>query len=233
MSVQTRQVLSVVGQSLPIYCVGQTTVGIRIAGTFVGTAVFEASTDGINFIPVAVTPFPSGTNVLSATAGGNWFFNVQNYQVFRVRPTVVTSGSMQIYLAAATDASYQDAYLTPGTLNATALAANATASIAPTAQANRALNLQALTITVNGQPAWLTSPNVQIFDGTNTGTLLAQFDLPLSGSAGIIYNVPLPPPTLGNPQGGYTSTPGNTLTVQVAAAGAGKNCIVNGTYTAA
>jgi hypothetical protein len=234
MAFKQSYIINVVGQNVPLAVAGQSVIGIRLAGTFVGTLQFQASTDGLNFYPVTVTPFASGTGVQTATAGGNWFFNVQNYTVFRVVLTAYTSGSVQVYLAASQDGSWQDAFLSPGVLNLTSLASNATNTVTQNAQTNRAWNLQALTITVNGQPAWLTSPNVQIFDGpANTGTLLAQFDLPLSGSAGVNYPIAMPPVTQTNPLGGYTGTPGNAMNIVVAAAGSGKNSIINASFTAA
>ena len=45
----TREVLDSTGMSLAIFCAGQSTVGIGITGSWVGTLSFYGSFDGVTF----------------------------------------------------------------------------------------------------------------------------------------------------------------------------------------
>lgn len=84
-------------------------VGINILGTFVATAVFEASTDGANWFAVGAYPLlASGIYappVLSTTAVGTFFIPVYGYNQVRVRLSAYTSGTLQALLDVATSQS--------------------------------------------------------------------------------------------------------------------------------
>ena len=67
-----REVLNAAGMELPLFTGGMSKVGFGLSGTWTGTVTFLGSTDGINFVPLSVTPFGSGTAVQSATANGSW-----------------------------------------------------------------------------------------------------------------------------------------------------------------
>jgi hypothetical protein len=90
----------------------------------------------------------------------------------------------------------------------------------------RALRLLDLVISVSAQPAWLTSPNVQVQDGT---TPIWQVDLPPSGSAGFLSRVPLPTGDVSTNTAdqGLVGGPGNNLVIVVANPGAGVKTIIN------
>lgn len=235
MATTNREVLSVLNEHVVIFTGGMTALGIKVSGTWVGTLTVEGATDGVNFYPINVSSFPTlATPASTITANGNFYRSVQNYVAIRVRLTAYTSGNATVAISTSVDATYQNVYQTSGVIAGNSAATNATNTYTQAAVASQAWNLQSLKITVNGQPAWLTSPNVQIWDGpANTGTLLSAFDLPLSGSAGIIYDIMLPPVTPANPLGGYTGTPGNAMTIVCPAAGSGKTCNINATFSAA
>ena len=206
MATQIREVFTQSGMSLAIFTGGMSYVGIRLAGSWVGTLQFEASTDGLNFQVVSVTPFPGGTNVQTTTANGNWFFEVGNYVAFRVRQTTFTSGSVQVYIAASVDSSYQDAFLGASTVfvNHQSTGVN---TLTQAAQANRAWTLQALEISTSG-PSWDGGQaELTIYDGSASGTVLnKQYLEEASGSVGHRYDITLP-------AGGIVGTPGNAMTI--------------------
>lgn len=222
MAAKSQEALNATGMSLAIYCGGMAYVGVRLAGTWVGTVSFYGSENGLSFVPIYMTPFASGTAVASSTSNGNWFIPAANYVVVKAVFTR-TSGTAQVYLAASTDQSYQDAFLTPSVLYATSSATNALNTLTQTAQTNRAWNLKTLEVTVNGTPSWLTSPNYQILDGS---TVIWQGDLELVGSSGYRYSITLP-------EGGLVGTPGADLVVKVAAAGSGRTTNINAQFSAA
>ena len=225
MSVRTQQVLTVDEQSLTMYVGGQSYVGVRLAGTWVATITFEASTDGLNFNTVTVTPFATGTGVQTATATGNWWFAVANYVAFRVRISAYTSGSVQVYLSASQDAGYQDAFLAPSSIFVSQ-ESTSTNTVTQALQANRAWNLRTLTISLAGLQPPGGRMRVEIFDGAITGTVLhAQFlqDSDVAGSVGRQFEIKLPP-------GGITGTPGTAMTVRVFGGGASQTTIVNAEF---
>ena len=215
-----REVMTVAGQKTYLYVLGQTTCGIRLSGTWAGTATFKGSYDGVSFSTITVTPYASGTGVQTATGNGNWFVPVGNFQVLAVEFTTATSGSLTVSMVASQDGSWQAAFLSATSRFPNASATNALTTLTVAAATNQAQRLKTLKITVNKQPSWLTSPNVKIYDGATTDTVLWQFDLPQNGSAGIIYDIALP-------ANGIVNTPGNALTLTVAAAGTGATVQVN------
>lgn len=90
----------------------------------------------------------------------------------------------------------------------------------------RAQRLLDLVISVGAQPAWATSPNLQIKDGS---TVIWQVDLPPSGSSGFIISVPLPKadPTTPTADQGLVGGPGNAMSIVVANAGGSVKTIIN------
>jgi hypothetical protein len=83
-----------------------------------------------------------------------------------------------------------------------------------------------LVISVSAQPAWVTSPNLKINDGSTT---IFQCDLPPSGSAGFIINVPLPTeePDIPGGDAGLIGGPGNALVIIVASPGGSVKTDIN------
>src|SRR4051812_19733826 len=106
-----KELLNAQGMSLPVFCGGMTRVGVGVSGTWTGTITFEASNDGVRWVPVGLTPFASGTNALTVTANGNYWVDAGDWVAVRARLSTLTTGSPVVTLAAALDASYQDAYL--------------------------------------------------------------------------------------------------------------------------
>lgn len=221
MAARSQEALNATGMSLAIFCGGMSYVGVRLAGTWVGTVSFYGSLDGVNFIPVACTPFASGTAVTTSTSNGNWFVAVQNFVVFKAVFTR-TSGTCTVYLAASQDQSYQDAFLAPTTLYTTSAATAAVNTLTQNAQTNRAWTLKTLDISINQTPSWLTSPNLQVLDGSD---VIWAEDLETVGSSGCRYSINLP-------EGGLTGTPGQAMSVVVANAGSGRTTRINAAFSA-
>jgi|ERR1700683_4314902 len=221
MAATLRAVLTAVNEPATIACPLLATVGLRLSGTWVGTVQVLGSFDGVNFNFISASPFPTGAAVASITANGNYFVPVGNYVAIQVLASAYTSGNIGVTMIASADSSYQNAFITPALLNPSSSATNATNTLTVAANTNGSLNLTSLVVTVSGQPAWLTSPNLTISDGA---TPVWSIDLPLSGSSGVIYNVPLPP-------GGIANTPGNTLVIVVPAAGSNITTRINASVT--
>jgi hypothetical protein len=213
------EVLNADGMFLQIFCGGQSKVGIDLTGTWVGTVTFSGSVDGLNFIPINVTPFASGTGVNQVTANGTWESVVGNFTVIRATFSR-TSGSAAVIMTASIDSSYQDAFITTSVRYPNSIATNATNTLTQAAQANRAWRLKTLKITTSSQPSWLTSPNVTINDGS---TALWAFDLPPQGSSGIVYDIVLP-------SEGIIGSPGNAMSIVLPAGGAGCKTSINAEF---
>ena len=115
-------------------------------------------------------------------------------------------------------------------VSSTAIAAVNTLTV--TGVSGQSWKLEFLTVSVSQQPSWLTSPNLQIKDGS---TVLWAFDLPPTGSSGFIYQVPLPGNTLPQQYGntnptevsGMIITAGANLVIVVANGGTGCKTIIN------
>lgn len=79
-------------------------VSIQAFGTWTGTAVFEVSIDGTNFVSLAVVPYDSvtpGTPVVSATAVGAWYArNITTARAVRVRESVLGTGALTVTIIA-------------------------------------------------------------------------------------------------------------------------------------
>ncbi len=202
---RANEVLTADGMAVLLFVGALSRCGIGVTGTWVGTLKFYGSYDGVTFSQIGATPFASGTDVSSTTANGSWFVNVGNYLVVKVVFTR-TSGSAVVKLVASDDSAYQEAFLTAATIYATSPATSGANTLTQAAQANRAWKLKKLVVSLNAQPAWLTSPNLQIVDGSTT---LWSFDLPPSGSSGVIYDVALP-------EDGIVGTPGNAMSIVMA-----------------
>jgi hypothetical protein len=72
-----------------------TTVAIQLSGTFTATVQFEVSIDGQTWSSIAANT--SGDT--SATATGNWTFNVTGWPFFRVRGSAFTSGPVSVAMS--------------------------------------------------------------------------------------------------------------------------------------
>jgi hypothetical protein len=215
------ELLNATGMGLALFTGQQTRVGVGLSGTWTGTVAFNASTDGIIFNPVFMTPFASGTNVSSATANGNWFSDVKNYLAFQAVFTR-TTGSVIVALSASQDSSYQDAFLTAPSIFQNSVATAATNTLTIAAQANRAWRLRTLYISVSATATWAGNPVVQIKDGT---TLLWAFDI---GTTAGTYSPGLPADNLltGRP-GGLYGTPGNAMSIAIASGGGSVQTNIN------
>jgi hypothetical protein len=199
---------------LTIWCAGMTSVGVALTGTWTGSVAFLGSTDGLNFKPITVTPFPQGTGVQSAAANGNFYFNVANYRAFQIKPTV-TTGSIVAVMGVSLDSSYQDAYLAPSSKYVSQeTASGAATTITIAAQANRAWRLRTLSGGFSAAPG--AAVKVTVSDGGST-TLWEEY---LSASAGgWQLKLPTGTTTPGVIDGGVVNTPGNSLVITVAAPG--------------
>lgn len=210
-----KELLNTQGMALPIYCGGMTRVGIGVSGTWTGTITFEASNDGVRWVPVGVTPFASGTSVLTATANGNWQINVGDWVAVRARLSTLLTGSPVITLAAAIDASWQDAYLASTSRYVTAEGgAGAANTITQAAQANRAWRLRTCTVSFSTAPA--AAVKITVSDGASS-VIWEEYAPGSAGSYGV--KLPVDPDTPGVSGGGVVNTPGNSMVVTCAAPG--------------
>src|SRR3990167_2704809 len=212
-----QEVLNADAMSLTIPCEGKGNVGIGISGTWTGTVTFKASTDGLNFIDLSVTPFASGTAVQSATANGNWFTPAKNFKSIKVTFTR-TTGSVQVTMAAAEDSSWQDAFLATTTIFNSSYASSGVNTLTQAAQANRAWKLEFLEVSFSG-PGFGAAGRITVYDGTVAGNVLYRSFLASPvGSVGTNQLLDLPP-------GGITNTPGNAMTIVIDSAGSNASTI--------
>lgn len=227
----TREVLNADTMSLTIFCGGQSTVGIGLSGTWVGTASFYGSADGINFFAMSATPFASGTAVSSATANGNYFSPVKNLIAIKVVFTR-TSGSLQVILAAAVDSSWQDAFLSASTIAVSSTTSGGNNTLTQAAQANRAWKCTFLEVSFAGVLIGA-APRIDVYDGTIAGTTLyTAFLTGTTGSIGIVQKINLPTDASGNPS--LVNTPGNAMTVVVSGVpSVQQTSTINAQFTAA
>ncbi len=247
MAVINRELFTAQDMSLTVFCGPSTNatgliaaaqanagrVGINISGTFAGTLTFYASADGVTFAPVGVTPFASGTNVSTATATGNWFFDAQNYVAFKVYFTSKTSGNPIVTLAVANnDATWQDAFLASTTIYVNSQAVAGVNTLTQALQANRAWCLSFLQVSTNQRASWVTNPNLKVVDGTGGSTLFA-LDLMDVGSSGYIYDITLPLLDDGTGRRGLVGTVGNAMIITVASGGSGVKTNINAKFRAA
>jgi hypothetical protein len=110
----------------------------------------------------------------------------------------------------------------------TQAASGAVNTLTVTGLPGRAFRLLDLVISVGAQPSWVTSPNVQISDGS---TVIWQMDLPPSGSAGFIQRIALPVadanPNTSTADQGLVFGAGNNVVITVASAGGSVKTIIN------
>lgn len=209
-----REALNATGMSVTLNCVGQSNVGIGITGTWVGTVSFFGSFDGVNFnVPLAATPFPSGTAVSTTTGNGNWFSSGLNLAAVQAVFTR-TSGTATVVLAASLDSSFQSAFLASTSQSVSQSVSGGLANVLTiAAQANRAWNVGTLVVGFSVAPA--AAVLCTIADG-GSSVLWETYVPPLTdagaATVGGTFQVPLPP-------GGVFGTPGNSIVITLAAPG--------------
>jgi hypothetical protein len=81
---------------------GHATLAVDIRGTFVGTAVFEGTVDGTNYVALVAYNTVTAIYVASVTAAANLSLNVAGYRRVRVRCSAYTSGAIVVALRATT-----------------------------------------------------------------------------------------------------------------------------------
>lgn len=226
----TREVLNATGMSLSAYCGGLSNIGIGVTGTWVGTVAFYGSTDGLNFFTLSLTPFASGTAVNSITANGNYFTPASNLIAVRVVFTR-TSGSAQVNIAVANDASWQDAFLTQIQIYNNSSTTSGTNTLTQASQTNRAWNLTDLDISIAG-PSWAGgTAKLTIYDGTVSGNVFfSEYLSEVAGSVGRLYNINLP--TGADGVKSLVNTPGNAMTIVVSGLPS-QACSINARFSAA
>lgn len=87
-------------QSATISTISASSVSIEIDGTWTGSIDFEATVDGVNWVPVKVYPLPEGPAVYSTTENGRWTTPVGGFNSFRVIGNTITSGTASSYISA-------------------------------------------------------------------------------------------------------------------------------------
>lgn len=209
-----RAALTATGQRLTMNIAGMSYFGVGLTGSWAGTVAFRASSDGVNFSSVQLTPWPTGAAVTSATTNVILFTGAENYNFIEATFTR-TSGTVIVSMAASIDGSYQNAFLTAATQYPNHTATGATNTMTIAAQANRAWRLRTLTLSNGAAATWASSPALTVSDGS---TLLWGYDPPTAQGT---WTIPLPadPNTPGVTGGGLVNTPGNTLVVVLASAG--------------
>ncbi len=75
---------------------GANSSAVQITGTWVGTVQFEGSVDGTNYFAVNGVALTTGALVTSATANGQWQFDIAGLVSFRVRCSAYTSGTVVV-----------------------------------------------------------------------------------------------------------------------------------------
>jgi hypothetical protein len=76
---------------------GVDTASVQVTGTWVGTLTFEATIDGTNYFAINGIPFIStGVFISTATANGQWQFDIAGVQSFRARCSAFTSGTIVV-----------------------------------------------------------------------------------------------------------------------------------------
>lgn len=79
---------------------GHATAMIDIRGTFVGTAVFEGTVDGTNYIAMVAYNLTTGAYVASVTAAANVALSCAGFRRIRVRCSAFTSGAIVVGIRA-------------------------------------------------------------------------------------------------------------------------------------
>ena len=81
---------------------GSSGTAIQIWGTFAGTASFEASVNGTDWVAINGVPVASATPASSTTAAGIWGFKTTGILWIRVRCSSYTSGRIQVMIVSST-----------------------------------------------------------------------------------------------------------------------------------
>jgi hypothetical protein len=71
-------------------------VGVQVAGTFVGTVTFEGTLDGTNYVSILGLPAAGGAVVSTATGVGTWQIPNWGYATIRARCSAFTSGTITL-----------------------------------------------------------------------------------------------------------------------------------------
>jgi hypothetical protein len=232
--------LNAANQESTIWVAGQSKVGINIFSvTGTPTFTFLGSTDGVQYNPVSVAPYPAAQAagyqiggvatqanlpagaIQTASAAGQWEVNVGNLQFFRVQMTA-GAGPASLIMAASVDGSYQEAFQTPTNIGVTQSivypSTTSTASDLNTmtipAVTNATINLTFLEVSMTGGgPGG--NAQLRIWDNAvgNGVPLYSCFLTPPTGSVGTVQKINLPTDAQNNI--GVQGTPGNALVVQI------------------
>lgn len=218
------KILTAVNQEATIWCAGASKVGISIRNvTGTPTLKFYGSVDGVRFEPISVGAYPSATppatTVTSVTAAGSYETLTQGYNFIRVQMTD-GSGPATVVLAASSDGSYQEVFLSDAQGVSQAVLFPSTTSSAGVntmtipAQANRAINLTFLEVSMAG-PGFGSGAQLRIWDGSvgNGSPLYSAYLTTPVGSVGSVQKINLPTDEGGNI--GIQATPGNAMVVQI------------------
>jgi hypothetical protein len=85
---------------------GVDAAGVQVTGTWVGTLIFEGSVDGTNYFTMNGTTFAStGELFTGSAANGQWQIDIGGVQLFRVRCSAFTSGTIVITIRASAGCS--------------------------------------------------------------------------------------------------------------------------------
>lgn len=218
------KVLNAVNQEVTIWCAGQAKVGVNIRSvTGTPTISFYGSLDGLTFNVLTVGAYPSASppadGVTSATAAGSYEVPVQNYQFIRAQMTS-GAGPATVVLTASVDGSYQEAFLTDAqgvslaTLYPSTTSSSGINTMAIPAQANRAINLTFLEVSMAG-PGQGGNAQLRIWDGAvgNGVPLYSCYLTAPVGSVGTVQLINLPTDAQGN--SGVQASPGNAMNIQI------------------
>lgn len=85
---------------------GNAAAWAQISGTFTATISFEGTVDGATWFSIAGVVPTSGVSATSATAEGNWQFQVAGLRSIRLRCSAFTSGTAVVYLRLSAAAFY-------------------------------------------------------------------------------------------------------------------------------
>jgi hypothetical protein len=218
-------------QELTIFCAGQSKVGINVSAmTGSNTLTVYGSTDGLQFNPIQVGPYPEALNgpgygppvngVNTLTSTGTWEVNVQNFLAIRVQLTT-GNGPVSVIMAASVDGSYQEAFKLPqSNVNFNAVLFPSTTSSGGVntctipAQANQTVNLTYCEVSQAGGGGGANA-QLRIWDGpVGNGLPIYQCFLTAPvGSVGTVQELNLPRDSQGNRS--IQASPGNQMTIQI------------------
>src|SRR5262245_20049422 len=93
-------VLGSADASLELSVAGYGTLGVQVAGTWVGTITFEGTIDTGTWQTLNVAKTNNTTNVTTTTGNGVWSGSIAGLRKVRVRMLAYTSGSADVQLLA-------------------------------------------------------------------------------------------------------------------------------------